>query len=61
MEKRGQLPKRFSITLPLVASDLKKIDTWIADPHAAAIGQMGAGVSGESALQLASCNRVEAA
>lgn len=46
MEKRGEFPKRFSITPRLVAWDLKEIDAWIADQHAAAIQQMRPGVSG---------------
>lgn len=44
MEKRGEFPKRFSITSRLVAWDLKEVDGWIADQHAAAIQQARPGV-----------------
>ena len=46
MEKRGDFPKRFSITSRLVAWDLKEIDGWIADQHAAAIQPSRPSVSG---------------
>ncbi|WP_354670232.1 AlpA family phage regulatory protein [Janthinobacterium sp. SUN100] len=36
LEKRGQFPRRFSITSRLVAWDLKEVDAWIAEQQAAA-------------------------
>jgi prophage regulatory protein len=36
MEKRGDFPKRFTITPRLVAWDLKEVDAWIAAQQSAA-------------------------
>ena len=36
LEKRGQFPRRFSITSRLVAWDLKEVDAWIAEQQTAA-------------------------
>jgi prophage regulatory protein len=37
MEKRGDFPKRFTITPRLVAWDLEEVDVWIAAQQSAAI------------------------
>ncbi len=37
MEKRGDFPKRFTITPRLVAWDLQEVDAWIAAQQSAAI------------------------
>lgn len=37
MEKRGDFPKRFTITPRLVAWDLEEVDAWIAAQQGAAI------------------------
>ncbi|MEC5161897.1 MULTISPECIES: helix-turn-helix transcriptional regulator [unclassified Janthinobacterium] len=37
MEKRGEFPKRFSITCRLVAWDLGEVDGWIARQKAMAL------------------------
>lgn len=36
LEKRGEFPRRFSITSRLVAWDLKEVDAWIAEQQTAA-------------------------
>lgn len=36
LEKRGQFPRRFTITSRLVAWDLKEVDAWIAEQQKAA-------------------------
>lgn len=36
LEKRGQFPRRFTITSRLVAWDLKEVDAWIAEQQTAA-------------------------
>lgn len=43
MEKRGDFPKRFSVTARLVAWDLAEVDDWIARQHAAGIQQAAPG------------------
>jgi prophage regulatory protein len=45
MEKRGDFPKRFSVTPRLVAWDLVEIDDWIARHQAAGIQQPAPGPS----------------
>lgn len=37
MEKRGDFPKRFTITPRLVAWDLGEVDAWIAAQHTAGV------------------------
>jgi prophage regulatory protein len=44
MEKRGEFPRRFSITARLVAWDLQEIEAWIAAQQTAAIQQPPPGV-----------------
>jgi prophage regulatory protein len=39
MEKRGEFPRRFSITTRLVAWDLHEVERWIEERRAAAIQQ----------------------
>jgi prophage regulatory protein len=39
MEKRGEFPRRFSITARLVAWDLDEVEAWIESRRAAAIQQ----------------------
>jgi len=43
MEKRGDFPRRFSVTPRLVAWDLKEIDDWIARHQAAGVQQPAPG------------------
>lgn len=43
MEKRGDFPKRFSVTPRLVAWDLREIDDWIARQQAAGVQQPAPG------------------
>lgn len=43
MEKRGDFPKRFSVTSRLVAWDLTEIDNWIARQQAAGVQQPAPG------------------
>lgn len=39
MEKRGEFPKRFSVTPRLVVWDLTEVDDWIARQQSAAVQQ----------------------
>lgn len=39
LEKRGQFPKRFSVTARLVVWDLSEVDEWIACQKAAGVQQ----------------------
>jgi prophage regulatory protein len=43
MEKRGDFPKRFSVTPRLVAWDLMEVDDWIARHQAAGVQQPAPG------------------
>ncbi|MFC5461006.1 helix-turn-helix transcriptional regulator [Massilia niabensis] len=43
MEKRGEFPRRFSVTPRLVAWDLLEVDDWIAHHQAASIQQPAPG------------------
>lgn len=43
MEKRGDFPKRFSVTPRLVAWDLVEVDNWIAHHQAACVQQPAPG------------------
>jgi prophage regulatory protein len=43
MEKRGDFPKRFSVTSRLVAWDLGEVDDWIARHQAAGVQQPAPG------------------
>lgn len=43
MEKRGDFPKRFSVTPRLVAWDLVEVDDWIARHQAAGVQQPAPG------------------
>jgi prophage regulatory protein len=43
MEKRGDFPKRFSVTPRLVAWDLVEVDDWIAHHQAARVQQPAPG------------------
>jgi prophage regulatory protein len=43
MEKRGEFPKRFSVTQRLVVWDLAEIDEWIARQKAAGVQQLPPG------------------
>lgn len=43
MEKRGDFPKRFSVTPRLVAWDLVEVDDWIARQQAARVQQPAPG------------------
>jgi prophage regulatory protein len=43
MEKRGEFPRRFSVTPRLVAWDLAEVDEWIARQQAAAVQQPAPG------------------
>jgi prophage regulatory protein len=43
MEKRGDFPKRFSVTPRLVAWDLLEVDDWIARHQAAGVQQPAPG------------------
>jgi prophage regulatory protein len=43
MEKRGEFPKRFSVTPRLVAWDLVEVDDWIAHHQAAGVQQPAPG------------------
>jgi prophage regulatory protein len=43
MEKRGEFPKRFSVTPRLVAWDLVEVDDWIARHQAAGVQQPAPG------------------
>lgn len=43
MEKRGDFPKRFSVTRRLVVWDLAEIDEWIARQQAAGVQQLPPG------------------
>ena len=44
MEKRGEFPKRFSVTQRLVVWDLAEIDEWIARQQAAGVQQLPPGI-----------------
>lgn len=44
MEKRGEFPRRFSITKRLVAWDLGEIEQWIEDRREAAIQPVAPGL-----------------
>jgi prophage regulatory protein len=39
MEKRGEFPRRFSVTSRLVAWDLAEVDDWIARQQSAGVQQ----------------------
>jgi prophage regulatory protein len=43
MEKRGDFPRRFSVTPRLVVWDLAEIDAWIARQYKAAVQQPAPG------------------
>jgi len=43
MEKRGDFPRRFSVTPRLVVWDLAEIDAWIARQYSAAVQQSAPG------------------
>jgi prophage regulatory protein len=45
MEKRGDFPRRFSVTPRLVVWDLAEIDAWIARQYKAAVQQPAPGSS----------------
>ncbi|MEH6433868.1 helix-turn-helix transcriptional regulator [Massilia sp. DD77] len=46
MEKRGDFPRRFSVTPRLVVWDLAEIDAWIARQYQAAVQQPAPGSKG---------------
>lgn len=46
MEKRGEFPRRFSISTRVVVWDVAEVDAWIAGQQAAAVQPQPPGVKG---------------